>query len=66
MCIVVNVIMLDTAGLELRIPNEGGSWSSHLVQCDDEYSARMQGLWSSVDLRGLCIGAACGAALHNA
>jgi enoyl-CoA hydratase/carnithine racemase len=25
----------------------------------------MQRLWSSVDLRGLCIGAACGAALHK-
>jgi hypothetical protein len=25
----------------------------------------MQGLWMRVDLRGLCIGAACGAALHK-
>jgi len=25
----------------------------------------MQGLWKRVDLRGLCIGAACGAALHK-
>jgi hypothetical protein len=29
------------------------------------YSARMQGLWMRGDLRGLCIGAACGAALHK-
>jgi len=36
-----------------------------LIKCTDEYSARMQGLWSSVDLRGLCIGDACGAALHK-
>jgi hypothetical protein len=28
-------------------------------------SARMQGLWMRVDLRGRCIGAACGAALHK-
>jgi hypothetical protein len=30
-----------------------------------KYSARMQGLWKRADLRGLCIGAACGAALHK-